>query len=57
MLKDNSKIIIIWLVKAIPKGVKLKKLQEKIKKNKEKIKGKNLIPDKPICCFNKPNKK
>lgn len=36
---DNKKINIKWLVKAIPKGIKLNKLQNKIKLNKENIKG------------------
>lgn len=39
-LNDNHKINIIWLVKAIPKGIKLSKLQIKIKLNNKKIKGK-----------------
>ena len=41
ILNDNHIIIIIWLVKAIPKGIKLIKLQIKTKLNKVKIKGKN----------------
>jgi len=49
----------IWLVKAIANGVKLRKLQHSIKKKKLKIKGKYLNPCNPTCCFTifKTNKK
>lgn len=40
IVKDKKKIITIWLVKAIPKGIKLNKLQINIKKNNVKINGK-----------------
>ena len=39
MLLDNQNIIIKWLVKAIPKGIKLNKLQNKIILKRVKIKG------------------
>ena len=41
---DNKKIKIKWLVKAIPKGIKLNKLQNNIKLNKLKIKGNQIKP-------------
>ena len=48
---DNQNIKIKWLVKAIPKGIKLNKLQNKIKLNKEKIKGNQNKPYLFVCCF------
>lgn len=51
ILKDNHIIIIIWLVKAIPKGIRLNKLQINTKLNKVKINGKNKYPSLPICCL------
>jgi len=51
-LNDKHKIITIWLVKAIPNGIKLIKLHKRIKQNKEKIKGKYIYPLGPTCWSN-----
>lgn len=48
--KDKKKIIIIWLVKAKPNGIKLNKLHSNTKINKPKTKGKKTTPDLPACC-------
>jgi hypothetical protein len=39
-VNDKKKTITIWLVNAMPKGIKLIRLQSKINKNKVKINGK-----------------
>ena len=39
IVQDNQKIKIKWLVKAIPKGIKLIKFENKIKLKIEKING------------------
>ena len=51
---DNHKITIKWLVKAIPKGIKLNKLENSIKLKITKIKGVHCNPLIPACCFITP---
>ncbi len=48
---DNHKITTKWLVNAIPKGIKLSKLENKIKIKITKIKGVHAKPFIPACCF------
>jgi hypothetical protein len=54
---DNKNINIKWLVKAIPKGIKLNKLQNKIKLNNVNINGNQNKPYECACCFINPAKK
>ena len=44
VVHDNKNIKIKWLVKAIPKGIKLNKLLNKIKLKRQKIKGNQKRP-------------
>lgn len=50
-LKDNHKMIIKWLVDAIPKGNKLNGLLNKTKLKRVSIKGNKIYPFLPICCL------